>query len=71
MQQLAFKNKVTIKNHLFELEYDLIIEGTRYPRTTQIHGLTPEDALKKWQERRKRTNDYAECEVKGIPSLIR
>ena len=70
MERLVFKNKAP-RHHMYEISYDLIISGDRYPRTIQVPGLDGDDALARWERQRQKTNDFAECEVKGDPTLIR
>ena len=69
MDHLVFKNKVT-RYKLYEIAYDLIISGDRYPRTIQIRALNPDDAIDRWQKQCVLTNDFAECEIIGVPSFI-
>ena len=61
------------KIHIYEIDYDIIVEGQRHPRTAQFKGFTPDIALINFKEECKKTitSEYAEYFVKGDPRLIR
>lgn len=67
MIQSLFKRKKVA--HAYLIEYDIMINGERYPRQLQFPGYSPEDALKRFEEQRKRTNDLAEYHIKQTTEI--
>ncbi len=55
--------------HAYLIEYDIMINGERYPRQLQFPGYSKEDALERFAEQRRKTNDLAEYHIKNTTEI--